>query len=372
MYYLYALFDPNLKIPKYIGITNNPKRRLSGHINDTSITKKTKWINALKAGGQIPILKIIKETDDVEKIKNWEIQAIKKYKDIYGLTNSTAGGEYIYDGKPIDVFDMQGNYLDSYSSISEYCELNSKPKNFGVAISNVCSRKRNYAGNNIFRYSGDIVTLDDLERLQKSLSAKKYRHIYILTLDGELYKEYNSCMDADRDGFASENRLVDALNNPERNCSINGYLIVEHLEDYDEAISRYLKHKQQSKIGKWICKYNVEGKYLDRYDSCSSAANSIGVNSTNNIRHCLMGDYKQAYGYQWRYSNTKDDITPYKGTIRIKKPVLQYTVTGELINTFKSPKAAADTLGVSNSGIVAAIKNNKVAYGYIWKYDMAV
>ena len=26
-YYLYALFDPNLKIPKYIGISNNPERR---------------------------------------------------------------------------------------------------------------------------------------------------------------------------------------------------------------------------------------------------------------------------------------------------------------------------------------------------------
>lgn len=50
-YYLYALIDPNLNSPKYIGITNNPSKRLQEHIEDTAITKKTKWISSLKEGG---------------------------------------------------------------------------------------------------------------------------------------------------------------------------------------------------------------------------------------------------------------------------------------------------------------------------------
>lgn len=372
MYYLYALFDPTLNIPKYIGITNNPKRRLQGHINDVSITKKTKWINSLKEGGKLPILKILKESSDIEKIKNWEIQTIKKYKDIYNLTNTTSGGEYIYEGRPIDVFDMDGNYLDSYNSIAEYCELNNLNINVTSAISSVCLRKRNYAYDHIFRYSGDIVTSEDIQRLKKSLSAKKYRHIYLLTLDGELYKEYNSCMDAERDGFASESRIVSALNDPERNCSVNGYLIVENLDDYPIAIIRYLQHKQKNNIGKWICMYDIDGTYLSRYESCLSAANAINATSTNSIRNCLKGKYKQAHGYQWRYSNTKENIPPYTGTIRSKQSVLQYSLSGELLNTFKCPKDAANFLGVSNSGIVTAIKQNKAAYGYIWKYDDAV
>lgn len=64
-YYLYALFDPNLKIPKYIGISNNPERRFKEHLEDISVTKKTKWINELKHGGFLPILKVIKETDNI-------------------------------------------------------------------------------------------------------------------------------------------------------------------------------------------------------------------------------------------------------------------------------------------------------------------
>lgn len=54
-YYLYALIDPNLNSPKYIGITNNPDRRLREHIEDTATSKKTKWISSLKEGGKITL-----------------------------------------------------------------------------------------------------------------------------------------------------------------------------------------------------------------------------------------------------------------------------------------------------------------------------
>ena len=40
MYYLYTLNDEN-NTPRYIGITNNPKGRLHGHLTDKSITPKT-------------------------------------------------------------------------------------------------------------------------------------------------------------------------------------------------------------------------------------------------------------------------------------------------------------------------------------------
>ena len=40
-YYLYSLNDPNSNTPKYIGVSNNPERRFSEHLEDKSITKKT-------------------------------------------------------------------------------------------------------------------------------------------------------------------------------------------------------------------------------------------------------------------------------------------------------------------------------------------
>lgn len=77
-YYLYALFDPNLKIPKYIGITNNPDRRYLEHLEDTNNTKKTRWIQSLKQGNKIPIMKVVKDTDDVHKVIEWEKLYIAK------------------------------------------------------------------------------------------------------------------------------------------------------------------------------------------------------------------------------------------------------------------------------------------------------
>lgn len=41
-YYLYELIDPVTKQPKYIGISNNPERRFLEHVEDYSITRKTK------------------------------------------------------------------------------------------------------------------------------------------------------------------------------------------------------------------------------------------------------------------------------------------------------------------------------------------
>ena len=70
-YYLYALIDPNLNSPKYIGITNDPNRRLQEHIEDTAITKKTKWISSLKEGGYLTSLKILQDADNDSDIIEW-------------------------------------------------------------------------------------------------------------------------------------------------------------------------------------------------------------------------------------------------------------------------------------------------------------
>ena len=41
-YFMYQLVEPELNIPKYIGITNNLENRLCRHLLDSNITKKNK------------------------------------------------------------------------------------------------------------------------------------------------------------------------------------------------------------------------------------------------------------------------------------------------------------------------------------------
>jgi hypothetical protein len=92
--FIYALCDPDTDMVRYIGKTNNVNFRFKRHLNDTTKTYKTNWINVLKSQGKIPNLKIIEEINK----DNWEESEkkwINYYRNLNGdlLTNTTDGGE---------------------------------------------------------------------------------------------------------------------------------------------------------------------------------------------------------------------------------------------------------------------------------------
>lgn len=92
-YYLYYLIDPNDGIVRYVGITNNTKRRYSEHIKSPKYetNHKSNWILKLINNNQKPIMKIINESFDRNEIIQLEIENINK---LDNLTNATSGGDY--------------------------------------------------------------------------------------------------------------------------------------------------------------------------------------------------------------------------------------------------------------------------------------
>lgn len=102
MYYLYYLIDPITNKVRYIGITNNPERRLKEHIRDSKRknSHKDNWIKKLIKFNLLPIQKVVLENESKDFIIQKEIDSIKEYTD---LTNSTSGGEYFtFDQKVIE------------------------------------------------------------------------------------------------------------------------------------------------------------------------------------------------------------------------------------------------------------------------------
>lgn len=98
--YIYALESNDGDI-RYIGKSNNPKRRLSTHIKESTkhtLTHKQAWINSLIKLGELPKLSIL-DTVNYEEWELWERYYISLYKSWgFNLTNSTQGG----DGKCSD------------------------------------------------------------------------------------------------------------------------------------------------------------------------------------------------------------------------------------------------------------------------------
>lgn len=370
-YYLYTLIDPNLKIPKYIGISNNPERRFQEHIEDTSITSKTKWISSLKKGGSIPILKVLKSTPSIREVCNWEITCIAQFKNKYSLTNTTKGGEYYGVGTPIDAYTLDCEYVGTFNSMIEFCELYKFPENFVSNISAVCRRDRNYTNKFIFRYTGDLITEEDKVRLQTSLNtSREGKHIFVVSLYGKVLAEFKSAREAEKNGYGKECHILSHLNHPNEFCSVKGNLIMYNISDYTKLIKNYLKHINNH--GVWIMQYDLNGKYLNKFPTILAAANSINKSHAG-IGKCLKNQQNQAYGYLWKYNFEPKDIAPYKKTYNTSnkyKPVYQYDKKENFLNEYKSSTEAAEKLNGNARFITAAANGSKKsAYGYIWKYD---
>jgi hypothetical protein len=95
-WHIYSLTDPRDGRVRYVGKTNDVKRRLYDHISEALHRKKRNhrlnWISSLVESGQLPQLSILEsgEGDWVEAEKKW----IKTFRDAgYSLVNATDGGE---------------------------------------------------------------------------------------------------------------------------------------------------------------------------------------------------------------------------------------------------------------------------------------
>lgn len=98
--YIYGLYDPRNQNLRYIGKTNNVRKRFHGHMHENLNTHKSNWIANLKRNGLNPILKIIEEIQDDGDDEKWQQREIywiqKSLDDGHALTNLDSGGNSGY------------------------------------------------------------------------------------------------------------------------------------------------------------------------------------------------------------------------------------------------------------------------------------
>jgi hypothetical protein len=89
--YIYALKDPINNEIKYIGKTNNIKRRYNNHLQEVNKginTKKVNWIRKLKENNTKPILEVLEICSDI----NWQEKEMYWIDIINPKCNQTTGG----------------------------------------------------------------------------------------------------------------------------------------------------------------------------------------------------------------------------------------------------------------------------------------
>jgi group I intron endonuclease len=94
--FIYLLSDPRNMEPRYVGVTNNLKHRMTDHLYFDDNTYKTCWIKSLISNNLKPIVEILEECDDNQR-EDAEKAWILGFKQTGAkLTNLTDGG----DGTP--------------------------------------------------------------------------------------------------------------------------------------------------------------------------------------------------------------------------------------------------------------------------------
>ena len=195
----------------------------------------------------------------------------------------------------------------------------------------------------------------------------KKRPVIQYDLDGNIIKEHES-IDSLKEMFDSVSTIYDCcLHNNARYAY--GYLWkykddltpLPKLTDSEkrEAINRY-------KMRCPIYEYYYNGILLNIYNNIDDLL-KINPNITREqVLLCCSG---RNYGTDLKiYRFEGDSFDKYK-TFRDKpKIVEQYDINGNLIHVYASARLADYAYGGKGSVISNACRNNKIAYGFIWKY----
>lgn len=144
-------------------------------------------------------------------------------------------------------------------------------------------------------------------------------------------------------------------------------------EDRINRRNRALKNLSKDRRVK-ISQYTKDGKYIRDWDSMKEAAEYYSINSCV-ISSCVRRVHNYAAGFRWSYKGeVLQELLPSKRVypkkvIKNRKPVIQYSLSGEYINEFDSLTSAQEQTGVAMASIIRQIQGKvKRAGKFKWEF----
>ena len=292
---LYMHTCPNGK--KYIGITNNIKRRWGAMGQEYHSCKnfyyairQFGWMNITH---EVIISGLTKEEAGIK-----EQEYIKKYKSTnprygYNMTNGGFGVPNNSGYRRVEQYDLTGKYITTYNTIKDAAK--SVGVN-GAEISHICRKDKGHvtAHGYIFRYEGDDLDLHLLIRsdCKGVLQLDEKRNIINRFLGITYAAKYIKC-----DPSSISKVLVTS-------GKINGYYWCK-AENYDS----FQPNINRTTYPKKIKQFDKYGNLISTYSSIAEASRLTNVNR-GGIISCLKNRYKQSGGFIWEYADeTENDIS---------------------------------------------------------------
>lgn len=199
---------------------------------------------------------------------------------------------------PVDKYDFEGNFICTYSSLSD-ASMELFNNLSGVCnISLCCKGESSQAYNYIWRFKGDPFILNDKKIRLLRVPIDQY------SVDGELLNTFDSFQDALR---YLDKRLDQGCNirmccNGESPIRF-GYVWRYHGDSFD----KYPVYQKRGGTDKPVDQYTIDGNFIKTHSSAKTAAIAVGLKRGSSIGLVCRGERKSAKGFLWKYHNEMSD-----------------------------------------------------------------
>lgn len=216
-----------------------------------------------------------------------------------------------------------------------------------------------------------IYLVQECNNINEGYELEKY---WISKFTKEGYKLVNSTL-------GGEGTLGNKLKPEHKLKIINSLVGRKHSEETKRIMSisakKYLKTNPRT--GEYrripILQFDLNNNFIKEYLYIKEAIELNNKNwSSGSISKCCNREFKQAYGYIWKYKDNnmvRKKNHSFKNPSKLKKVVLQFSLSYKFIQKFNSIKEAAQSLNLTYESEICKNCNNKLskAHGYIWKYE---
>ena len=263
-------------------------------------------------------------------------------RDTYNAT--VGGGVPPMTVKTIYQYDMDGNFIKEWSSITE--------ASIYYKCSSTAIGKAIFDRTPALRFLWTEYKYEKIDLNNFKIDANK-TVTYLYDSEGKFVKVYKSCSECARELKVTVDKVIKAINGK---FSINKKYYASDIS-YENGfpIQEKINHKNDK-----LYQYSPDGTFIREWENYKEVKEYFGKN-VNIHASIRLGQLCQ--GFQWSWEKV-DRMKCIKNNTR-KRKVGKYSLEGELLETFNTVREAKSVV----SSVPRALKGEqKTAGGFIWKY----
>ncbi|WP_257206503.1 NUMOD1 domain-containing DNA-binding protein [Bacillus wiedmannii] len=261
--------------------------------------------------------------------------------------------------KKVFQYEVDGTLIKTYVSTVEAA------KAIGIdnsRICAVCNGRKKTAKGYVFRYEGsDFKGYSDFKPNGFRKKVKK------MNLDGEVLEVYSSLSEAARENKTAPSNIGNCCRGKNKTAIGFKWCFVE--EDFKDMMDDYQRAVFNAKP---VVQLELDGSFIAEYESAAEAARFLGL-ERGSISKVCVGSADSHFGYVWKflddYNNGSENKALRERNVG-KKSVLKLSMDGDILESFKSIKEAADSISVMEPVLNSALSGRIFSTGgFRWTYD---